>query len=300
MSIAIDDVYMDDDAHHHHHAPSGARANPNGQAYADYGHNTPTAVSGHDQRRASTASANVADARNDIPGLFPPQDLLAKNRKFILVQDPERLDKDAKVRIRVTLNGVDTREIPDSFRKSASVFERSYFPREMQSPPPSPTGSMFFREDLGTQQEDDGHVQTDGRGIGASRRDRLVVMVKVPLPNGDETEVPVPRTKKAIRAKEVRINDLGYRLSWLQSRTFHQRKTYLQKARKCPGSQDNPRLNDMGWLTIPSNIVDGYRSRIASDLTGHKDIRSVAPHFEVRAGKRMFSDRVERSDRRDD
>jgi len=224
---------MDDEAHHHHHAPGGARANPNGQVYADYGAGTPATAAGHDQRRASTASVAAGDGRNDIPGLFPPQDLLAKNRKFILVQDPERLDKDAKVRIRVTLSGVDTREIPDSFRKSASVFERSYFPREMQSPPPSPTGSAFFVNDLGAAAEDDGHVQTEGRGIGASRRDRLVVMVKVPLPNGDETELPVPRTKKAFRAKEVRINDLGYRLSWLQSRTFHQRKTYLQKACMC-------------------------------------------------------------------
>ncbi|KAH8908077.1 hypothetical protein BR93DRAFT_593260 [Coniochaeta sp. PMI_546] len=275
----VDDVYMDDDTHHHHHAPSGARANSHGQAYADYGATynraTPTA-SGHEQRRASTASINASDARNDIPGLFPPQDLLAKNRKFILVQDPERLDKDAKVRIRVTLNGVDTREIPDSFRKSASVFERSYFPREMQSPPPSPTGSTFFANDLGSAPDDDGGVQTDGRGLASSRRDRLVVMVKVPLPNGDETELPVPRTKKAFREKEVRINDLGYRLSWLQSRTFHQRKTYLQKA------------------------LDGYRSRIASDLTGHRDIRSVAPHFEVRAGKRRWNDRMEKSERRND
>lgn len=270
---------MDDDTHHHHHAPSGVRASLNGQAYADYdttyNRGTPTA-SGHEQRRASTASVNANDVRNDIPGLFPPQDLLAKNRKFILVQDPERLDKDAKVRIRVTLNGVDTREIPDSFRKSASVFERSYFPREMQSPPPSPTGSTFFANDLGSAPDDDGNVQTDGRGLTASRRDRMVVMVKVPLPNGEETELPVPRTKKAFREKEIRINDLGYRLSWLQSRTFHQRKTYLQKA------------------------LDGYRSRIASDLTGHRDIRSVAPHFEVRAGKRTWNERMERTERRND
>lgn len=227
---------MDDETHHHHHAPSGARASLNSQVYADhaaaYGRATPT-TGGHEQRRASTVSINAGDARNEIPGLFPPQDLLAKNRKFILVQDPERLDKDAKVRIRVTLSGVDTREIPDSFRKQASVFERSYFPREMQSPPPSPSGSAFFANDLGSAPEDDENVQTDGRGLSASRRDRLVVSVKVPLPNGDETELPVPRTKRAFRAKEVRINDLGYRLSWLQSRTFHQRKTYLQKACMC-------------------------------------------------------------------
>jgi hypothetical protein len=228
------DEYMDDDQHHHHHAPSGPRTNSNAQPYTDYGASyggraTPTGPS-HDQRRASTASANANEGRNDIPNLFPPQDLLAKNRKFILVQDPERLDKDAKVRIRVTLNGVDTREIPDSFRKSASVFERSYFPREMQSPPPSPTGSNFFANDLSSAPEDDGNVQTDGRGTGFDRRGRYVVMAKVPLPNGDETELPVPRTKKQFRAKEIRINDLGYRLSWLQSRTFHQRKTYLQKA----------------------------------------------------------------------
>jgi hypothetical protein len=224
---------MDDDQHHHHHAPSG-KTDPNGQPFGvlenytpGYGGGGMTTGASHEQRRTSNASAaDPAESRNDIPGLFPPQDLLVKSRKFILVQDPERLDKDAKVRIRVTLNGVDTREIPDSFRKSASVFERSYFPREMQSPPPSPTGSNFFANDLGDGPEDDGTVQTEG----SDRRSRFVVMAKLPLPSGDETELPVPRTKKAFRAKEIRLNDLAYRLSWLQSRTFNQRKTYLQKA----------------------------------------------------------------------
>jgi hypothetical protein len=50
----------------------------------------------------------------------------------------------------------------------------------------------------------------------------------------------------------------------------------------------------------PRDIVDGYRSRIASDLTGHRDIRSVAPHFEVRAGKRRWNDRTEKYERRND
>jgi hypothetical protein len=131
--------------------------------------------------------------------------------------------------VRATLEGANTDEIPDSFRKGASVFPRSYFPREMQSPPPSPTGSRFFTDDYA----DDGTQETEGRE--ASRRGAKkfkTEMVKVPMGESQEGEVAIPRMSKATRGKEVRLNELGYRMAWLQSRVFAGRTVFLQRACK--------------------------------------------------------------------
>lgn len=158
-------------------------------------------------------------------GLFPdiPE---AKKRKFILVEDNKR---GCRLRVRVTLENVDTKEIPDSFRKSSSVFPRSYFPREMQSPPPSATGSQFFQEDLS---DDDVEVEggRTGRSRGNPTRDR--VMAKVPMSDGTDGELAIPRIRRGTRGREVRLNDLGYRMAWLQSRVFAGRTIFLQRACK--------------------------------------------------------------------
>jgi hypothetical protein len=166
----------------------------------------------------------------DVPeDLFPdlPE---AKKRKFILVEDS---DRHTRLRVRVTLDAVDTGEIPDSFRRSNSVYPRSFFPREMQSPPPSATGTRFFPDDA-SDVEDDGTTETEGRGSGrgsVSRRGRS--MVKVPLAEGQECELAIPRMRRVIRSKEVRLNDLGYRMAWLQSRVFAGRTVFLQRACEC-------------------------------------------------------------------
>lgn len=140
----------------------------------------------------------------------------AKKRKFILVDDP---GKGGRVRVRVTLDTVDINEIPDSFRKSNSVYPRSWFPMQMQSPPPSARGSRFFE----AEDEDDG-VETEGRSK---------MMVGVPLADGGEGELGIPRLKKSVRGKEVMLNDLGYRMTWHQSRVFADKTVFLQKACKC-------------------------------------------------------------------
>ena len=167
-------------------------------------------------KRHSRANADEPD------DLFPdiPE---AKKRKFILVEDNVR---GSRLRVRVTLEGVDTNEIPDSFRKGASVFPRSYFPREMQSPPPSATGSRFFGDD----QDDDGIEETQGRESSRRGTNRSgKEMVKVPM--GESTgEIAIPRMRKSTRGKEVRLNDLGYRMAWLQSRVFAGRTVFLQRA----------------------------------------------------------------------
>lgn len=182
---------------------------------------------------APRAGGNAIPARTharlnaDEPeGLFPDMPD-AKKRKFILVDDNVR---GSRLRVRVTLDGVDTNEIPDSFRKGASVFPRSYFPREMQSPPPSASGSKFFVDD----QSDDGIQETEGRDL--SRRGTAkstVEAIKVSLAEGQIGAVNVPKMRKTYRQKEVKLNDLGYRMAWLQSRVFAGRTVFLQRACEC-------------------------------------------------------------------
>jgi len=249
-----DGEYLEDSQHHHHHqAPSqsGSDERP-AQVFSGYGtypgaapHGSSSMPSIHDTLSGSPSTGNGAvparrttnshNSRNDEPEDLFPDIPEAKKRKFILVEDSER---QTRLRVRVTLDGVDTREIPDSFRKGSSVYPRSYFPREMQSPPPSATGSKFFMDDA-TDAEDDGTTDTEGRradrgtaSSSASAKRGGRTMVKVPMSGGEEGEVAIPKMRKMFRGKEVRLNDLGYRMAWLQSRVFAGRTVFLQRACK--------------------------------------------------------------------
>lgn len=178
-------------------------------------HMTPHSSSSVPAKRHAQAEADEHD------DLFPTMPE-AKKRKFILVEDNMR---GSRLRVRVTLEGVDTNEIPDSFRKGASVYPRSFFPREMQSPPPTASGSHFFPDDI----QDDGNQETEGRDMsrrGATRK------VKAPMGEGREQDVSIPQKRKTRRATEVKLNDLGYRMAWLQSRVFSGRTVFLQRARE--------------------------------------------------------------------
>ena len=135
----------------------------------------------------------------------------AKRRKFILVDDP---DRGSRVRVRVMLDQVEMKEIPDSYRKNNSVFPRSYFPMQMQSP----RANRFPEDD----DDDDG---AEGEGFGRT-------LVPVPTLEGTEMEVPTPRMGRAKRKTEMALNDLGCRMSWSQSRVFAGRTIFLQRARK--------------------------------------------------------------------
>lgn len=172
---------------------------------------------------ATPARRQRDDGDDEQTGLFPDMPE-AKKRKFILVEDNVR---GSRLRVRVTLQGVDTNEIPDSFRKGCSVYPHTYFPREMQSPPPSATGSRFFPDD----HSDDGIQETEGRAALRDRNRRVPAeMVKVPIAQNQDGEVAIDRMSKSLRQKEVKLNDLGYRMSWLQSRVFAGRTVFLQRA----------------------------------------------------------------------
>lgn len=230
--------------HHHHQAPAGPPGaageevrqaqvfnNSGYGGHSDYPPPNPGSLPhlNSSQHGGPITARRHSRSENDEPEDLFPNIPEAKKRKFILVEDNVR---GSRLRVRVTLDGVDTREIPDSFRKGSSVYPRSYFPREMQSPPPSATGSKFFMDDA--DNEDDGIEETDGRNARRpSARSNATKMVKVPIGEGTEAEIAIPRMRKSMRGKEVRLNDLGYRMAWLQSRVFAGRTVFLQRARKC-------------------------------------------------------------------
>lgn len=154
-----------------------------------------------------------------------------KRRKFILVDDTQRSQR---VRVRVTLDNVMLEEMPDSYRKSNSVYPRSFFPMQLQSPPSSPAGGRFFND---PDQEDDGSADDGKGGVGsASESGKPTIgqtLVPVSLMDGSEAKVSLPRIAKPRRSKELALNDLGYRMSWIQGRVFSGRHLFLQKSRKC-------------------------------------------------------------------
>ncbi|TLD06927.1 hypothetical protein PgNI_10703 [Pyricularia grisea] len=291
------DSFSDDQHHHHHHhqAPpqtggsqDDVRPSHQFSGYGGYQSGAPSGSSSmpsihdtihHGSGHQSSGSGAIAARRHSRADAEEPDDLFpdipeAKKRKFILVEDS---DRQSRLRVRVTLDGVDTREIPDSFRKNSSVYPRSYFPREMQSPPPSATGSKFFQDDLSDDPgaEDDGTTDTEGRR--AARGARAKAMVRVPMVDGSEGEVAIPRMRRGFRGKEVRLNDLGYRMAWLQSRVFAGRTIFLQRALDC------------------------YRNKTRSAIESlMQDVKTVSPHFETRVGKRKWNERMRRSEKKDD
>ncbi|KAL8785983.1 MAG: hypothetical protein Q9213_003059 [Squamulea squamosa] len=178
--------------------------------------------SSHDDqfKDSHTQSAASTKVLGDLPE--------AKRRKFIHVED---LDGNRpKVRVRATLDHVDTSEIPDSYRKINSVYPRSYFPIYMQSPKRRPSrGNRFFQDG-----EDDGVSRKGEHGEGDVDEETVMGRTLVPIPmlEGGEKELPVPKISRAKRRREEQVNDLGYRMAWSQSRTFADRTLFLQRARE--------------------------------------------------------------------
>ncbi|KAG6000331.1 hypothetical protein E4U21_005568 [Claviceps maximensis] len=283
---------------HHHHSTAAAEAPHGGgddvrpaHVFTGYvGQGYPANAQGGPMshmapRAGSEATVTRKHGRTTVAapeGLFPniPE---AKKRKFILVDDSMR---GSRLRVRVTLDGVDTNEIPDSFRRGSSVFPRSYFPREMQSPPPSAFGSQFFSEDLfdgagdgHDVDDDDGIQETEGRvpgrrGITKSVSQAVEVAVGEGAVGGAAaTAAIVPRMRKTRRGKEVKLNDLACRMAWLQSRVFAGRTVFLQRA------------------------LDTYRNKTKAAIEGTmSNVVALAPHYETRTGKRRWNDRKRRGE----
>jgi hypothetical protein len=146
---------------------------------------------------------------NELFGELPE----GKRRKFILVEDTQ---KNARVRVKVTLDQIEMSEIPDSYRKNNSVFPRAYYPVQMQAATESTSGDRFVEEG----EEVDGGVPTVGKTV-----------VSVSTTDGEQ-EVDVPQISKSKRGREQKINELGYRMAWGQGRVFSGRPIFLARARE--------------------------------------------------------------------
>ena len=192
-----------------------------------------------------------------------------KRRKFILVDDPAR---GTRVRVRVLLDAVKMEEMPDSHLRTNSVFPRSYYPRQMNSPPASP-GHPGNWDDCETDEE----VYPHARGR---------TLVQVPLLDGTQMGLPVPRMSKSRRQRELALNELGYRMSWSQAKTFNERSIFMQKSCKFP----------LLCLTVTcANVlhpVDAYRDKMRTTmLASGQHTNAIAAHFETRIGKRKWLER---------
>lgn len=182
-------------------------------------------------RHPTIATSSHMNASTDIPTIAEEdedrspsnEDLFSqlpggKPRTFILVEDPQR---GSRVRVKVGLDKVKMQEIPDSYRKANAVYPRTYFPTQMKDAPGKVIPSKrFFRDD--TEQVEDAEDATVGRTV-------------VPAPSIDgERDIAVPKLSRSRHRKEIMLNDLGYRLSWCQSRIFAGRMLFLQRSCKIP------------------------------------------------------------------
>lgn len=140
----------------------------------------------------------------------------SKRRKFILVEDSQR---GTRVRVRVMLDQVKMDDIPDAYLKTNSVYPRSFYPRQMRSPPGSPRARGDWDDEDDRQEGVSGTAPTHGK-----------TFVQVSCMDGSEARLPVPRMARSKRSREVALNELGYRMSWGQARTFNGRTLFLQKS----------------------------------------------------------------------
>lgn len=166
-----------------------------------------------------TASVKNEDEENkrNLFGDVPE----SKRRKFILVDDTQR---GTRVRVRVMLDQVNMDDPPDSHLRKNAVYPRSYYPRQMRSPPGSPRGRGVWDDEDDTQQE----------GVAGSAPTTGKTLVPVSMMDGSDVELSVPRMTKSRRNKEMALNELGYRMSWGQARTFDGRTLFLQRSREFP------------------------------------------------------------------
>lgn len=175
------------------------------------------------------------------------------------------------MRVKVNLESVEMAELPDSYRRENSVYPRSWFPTEM---PWSPRDKRDRRNRfVGDDAEDGAEGQGEGLGVTEMSRGMQVGRVTVPVPMVEgremvEGKLKVPGLGRRAKEREDKLNDLGYRMSWSQSRVFAGRVVFLQKS------------------------LDAYRNKVGSTMAaGGQVVSTVAPHLETRLGKKMWAER---------
>lgn len=211
-------------------------------------HDAMDPMHGHASTLATHAHASLKDedeeSKRTLFGDLPE----SKRRKFILVEDQQR---GTRVRVRVMLDQVKMDDMPDAHLRINAVFPRSYYPRQMRSPPGSPGGRGIWDD------------EDDVEGTSGTAPTRGKTLVSVPLMDGSEAKLPIPRMTKSRRAKEIALNELGYRMAWGQARTFNGRTLFLQ--RSCKWTR---RRNARG----PVGLTDSS-GRLSQQDAEHHDLR---------------------------
>lgn len=219
--------------------------------------------------RSKPAKAKNTDDPDseDIFGGLPE----GKRRKFILVDDAQR---SCRVRVKVMLDRVDIGEIPDSYRLAGAVYPRAYFPVQMKVPPGRVVPGNRYRDE--SDLDDADGPATTGRTF-------------VPAPALDgEIDTALPQVSRSRHRKDKVLNDLGYRMSWSQSRVFAERPMFLQRSCECFFIYHS--MQKLTWAT-----VDAYRNKMHATIAnaGHAP-SSKASHFETRRGKHKWRKRTRR------
>ncbi|KAK1052439.1 hypothetical protein LTR12_014797 [Friedmanniomyces endolithicus] len=285
LDIAADDYNNNNDGNapaHHHQAPPHGQSELQSPASARYTQNFYPSYP--PQPGAASASSSMPSLHHVMDPVQPQLSALtapaattfkdeeeeskralfddlpnSKQRKFILVEDQQR---DKRVRVRAILDQVKMDDLPDSHLRTNAVYPRSYFPRQLRSPPGSPHGSRRWDDE---DDEDDEEVE----GASGTAPTRGKTTVAVPMMDGSEGVLSVPRMTKSRRVQEVALNEPGYRMVWGQARTFNGRTLILQRS------------------------LDAYRNKMRSSMVAAgQDVSTIAPHFETRPGKNKWLMRV--------
>lgn len=207
-----------------------------------------------------------------------------KRRKIIFV---ESFPKAEKCRVQVSLDMAKMESMPDSYLLTNAVFPRSYFPRTMVSPPGSPRGRARGNWD----DEDDAAAEIGVAGTMPTIGKTLVSIVP-PGENDRALQLAVPRMTKSRRQKEVILNEMSQRMSWLQTRQ-------LSGKLNSESGQTGVLVADMtcatGKTVLLQRSLDAYRNRTRKTMNECGIPESEqADHFKTRPGKRKW---LERSDR---
>lgn len=205
----------------HRHSPPGSQplSSPN-EIHRRDSHCPSLASSYSVDSQSSVASAHgwiKAEDEDEKKSTFFGDVPEGKKRKFILVDD---LVRGTRVRVHVELDNIKMEEMPDFHLQKNSVFPRQFYPRQMRSPSDSPSRTRDLGDAGSTDQED------------SPRPIRSETCVSVPLLDGSQTVLPVPQISKDIQNKECALNELGYRMSWRQAKTFNERTIFMQKSRE--------------------------------------------------------------------
>jgi hypothetical protein len=186
------------------------------------------ATTSNDRHDADDSYETENAARNPGDKLLFGGLPVGKRRKFILIDDNQR---GGRARVKVTLDKVDMDEIPDSYRLSNAVFPRAYYPVQMKGSPGHTVPKNRYCENV-NEDDDDGEEDVDDDYDYDNGQDPVTVGRAIIPFTTNGMAAPVPQLSHRRHQRDNVMNDIGYRMSWSQSRVFAARPLFLQRSCK--------------------------------------------------------------------